>query len=831
MAKKQNKAFIDYVGPFDGGLPGSEEEVRGKHARSAKGARSATPKVGMVAGPPAAKSSIATGPLVTKSHRAALDAEAAIQAQALEDLERDARGTWAPSGDGWDGEGAYDDVYAATAEGYGYDGYGYGDGYDGNGAPYFDYAAAGYDVDEWGNPLGTTYDDYGNAYLPLDEWGNPVGTTYDEYGNAYLPGEGYGDGYDPLLDPDYDPLAASSAKQKLKGLFGRHREAQQAPEPAFTGMTLEEKLDAEAAARARSEAVVSAYESGVPLGLADPLGTYGFDENYGYDGYDDGFDLGDAAGYDSWAEGDGYDYDGFAGDGDAAAAGKQGKGGAAAAAGAALGALAALPMAAASAVSGRKGGFSGGSGGHGGVGVQVQIPTASMEKSLNLSASRAHQKQVDAGTGSKLASTMKARGAGVRGARNTYGADKELGKIFRRRVFTILIVLAIVAVAAGAGGAVGYFMSLSNRLSLDDIEAVEAALTEPEENEPYYILFTADLNDMDGSNDDFDAGFIARIDEANRRVTILAIPGNVEVILSDFKYHPATEARADGGNARLITALSDLLDLKIAHIVSTDAKGLVRIIDALGGIDMTLAQDIDDPQAGWQYMPAGDYHLTGEEALVVLRADNFHEGEQTRGENRCTFAKLMMEKILTSGFLSFANITDVIAGSVDTDFTAREILTLAKKMSGLTAADVYSGVMPGDQETTVEGYRVFSPSYSQLKAMVTLMDAGLSPVVESQHGANVNPADVTVTVWNGSGVTGGAALLADILTEAGFIVKEVTNAKAFVYTETLIIYDDPDNLEPAYAVQAALGQGRVLDGTWKYTFGTDILVVLGSEWK
>ena len=755
---------------------------------------------------------------MTKGRLAALDAEAAIEAQALEDLERDARGTWAPAArDGedarWAGDGAYDDLYAPAADGYGYDDY----GYDGYGDEPFDYAAAGYDVDEWGNPVGTTYDEYGNVYLPEDEWGNPVGTTYDEYGNAYLPDFG-GGGYDPLMDPDYDPLASlTAARKKRRGLFSRNREQEPPPEPVFQGMSLEEKLDAEAAARAQSEAVVNAYESGVPLGLADPYG-YGYDGGDG-DGYDDGFDT---AGF------DGYNPGGLDGFGVSAGEGGGASRGVGAAAGAALGALAALPLAAASSVSR-------GRGSHGSVGVQVQIPTASMEKSLNLSASRAHQKQVDAGTGSKLASTMRSRGKGSRnhglGEHKTYGADKELGKILRRRLISIVVVLAIVAVAAAAGGAVGYFISLSNRLGLDDIEAVQAVLVEPEANEPYYILFTADLDDMDGSNDDFDAGIIARIDEANRKITILAIPGNVEVVLSDFKYHPANEARADGGNARLITALSDLLEIRIAHFVSIDAKGLVRIVDAVGGVDMTLTQEIDDPQAGWRYLPVGDHHLSGEEALEVLRADNYHEGEQLRGENRCTFGKLLMEKILTSGFISFANITDIIAGAVDTDFTASEILKLARTMSGVTAADVFSGAIPGDQTTTVEGERVFSPSYSELKAMVTLMEAGVSPVVENHQGANVNPADVTVTVWNGSGVTGGAAMLGEILKAAGFDVKEITNAKAYVYTETLIIYDDPDNLEPAYAVKNALGQGRVLDGTWKYTFSTDILVILGSEWK
>ncbi|MBR2790182.1 MAG: hypothetical protein IKD70_06155, partial [Eggerthellaceae bacterium] len=234
--KKQNNAFISYLGPFEGDQADEASPSRGKHAR---GSRAATPKVGMVAGPPAASRSIATGPLVTKSHQAALDAEAAIEAQALEDLERDARGTWSPGGRSaedarWADSGAYDDVYASAGDGYAYGG-GYGDGYDydsgygsvegyDDGAPgYVDFAAAGYEVDEWGNPLGTTYDDYGNAYLPDDEWGNPFGTTYDEYGNAYLPEDFGGEGgYDPVLDPDYDPLTGlSDARRKRRGLFGR----------------------------------------------------------------------------------------------------------------------------------------------------------------------------------------------------------------------------------------------------------------------------------------------------------------------------------------------------------------------------------------------------------------------------------------------------------------------------------------------------------------------------------------------------------------------------------------------------------------------------------
>ena len=809
--KKDNNQFVSYFGSFE--EDATKGKGKAKAAASSSQGRHTRANLAKLAGPPEASESIATGTLKTKSQlaREAEEAQrAAWEMEASEYGEVDEYGGGVVFG-GYDAayDAAYDEAYGGYDPNYdpGYEGYdGYGGGYD----PRY---AEGYD--------GTFDGGYDPGIEPGYEEGFEPGGYFDaETGDYIVPGgpyEGsYDDSWEEAQDAPWDEFAdkilwsgnaIKGSKSKVGGLLGRLKDAvtpTPAPAPA---LSLEEKYDAEAAARARTEAVVDAYESGVPLGLA----FGGMDTAYdGYDGDDEG-----------WYEGEGAE------EGDFGIEAQPGRG---------MGSRSsAVPSPAlGSAIS-----FGGGKGGKGfampslsGMGVQVQVPTAGMEKSLNRSTRATHRKMLEAGTGSKASAMRASHGGGSHGLKqNSYGADKELGKIFRRRLVTVFVILAVILVFAAIGAAVGYFLSLSNRLGLEDIETVEAALVEPEENAPYYVLFAADLNDMDGSNDDLDAMLLARIDEANRKVSVLAIPGNVEVILSDFDYHPATDARADGGNARLITALSDLLEIDIAHFVMTDAKGLTTIVDALGGIQMEITQEVDDPQAGWEYFKPGTYTFTGEQVLTVLRADNYHEGETIRGENRCEFGRQLVEQILGKGFLSFATITDVIAGNVSTDWTAREILKLAKTMYGITAEDVLTGVMPGLQSTTIEGVRLFSPSYPDLKRVVELMEAGVQPVIDDSQGIDVNPADVSITVWNGSGVAGGAAMLADILTEAGFDVQEVTNAQAFVYTETLIIYDADSTAQEAYAVQAALGQGRVLDGTWKYTFTTDILVVLGSEWK
>ena len=95
----------------------------------------------------------------------------------------------------------------------------------------------------------------------------------------------------------------------------------------------------------------------------------------------------------------------------------------------------------------------------------------------------------------------------------------------------------------------------------------------------------------------------------------------------------------------------------------------------------------------------------------------------------------------------------------------------------------------------------------------------------------MDPASFTITVRNGAGITGAAQQMADQLAAGGFVVDEVGNTDSPAYDETLIIYKDEANEAAAQTVAAALTSGRVVNGGDYYSFDTDVLVVLGSDWK
>ena len=88
-----------------------------------------------------------------------------------------------------------------------------------------------------------------------------------------------------------------------------------------------------------------------------------------------------------------------------------------------------------------------------------------------------------------------------------------------------------------------------------------------------------------------------------------------------------------------------------------------------------------------------------------------------------------------------------------------------------------------------------------------------------------------MTVRNGTGIAGIADDCSSRLEAAGYVVEEVGNANFFVYDSTLIVYRDKEDKLAAQAIAEELGIGRLVMSYGAYAFDTDLLVVVGADWK
>lgn len=410
----------------------------------------------------------------------------------------------------------------------------------------------------------------------------------------------------------------------------------------------------------------------------------------------------------------------------------------------------------------------------------------------------------------------------------------------KNRVRRIAVIAVCVLLAVGVAVAVGltvFFTSLSGRMSLGDSNAHEALVAPADDQTSFYALLAAELGAAQGSvnEDGPDAYVLAHVNEGSHQVTLISLPANLQVTYGDNERGRLRDA-ALRDDATLISAVSRFAGVDIAHFAETDVEGISSLVDNLGGITVALDEEVDDPRAGTTYISAGEQTISGSQIPTLLRAYNYTNGKTGQATVQCRVIASILEKLAGGqGVLADATMIDKVSGTLTTDLDSQQAMDLAGAFSGFSASAVDIQTVPGD-EAQRDGVTVFQAYSDNWTSLMESINAGAQPQSENEEQATAQASSVdhgsfTITVRNGAGITGAAAQMSEQLQADGFNVVDVGNTDSPAYSETLIIYKDSAFEPAAQAVLQSLTNGRVVNGGDYYTFDSDVLVVLGSDWK
>lgn len=405
------------------------------------------------------------------------------------------------------------------------------------------------------------------------------------------------------------------------------------------------------------------------------------------------------------------------------------------------------------------------------------------------------------------------------------------GRARLRRILTVVVCIVLVMGIATGVGLFTFLKTLNEKIALKNSDA-SAALVVPEtEDTPFYTIVSADL-DMPGvpyAEAGPDALALVRIDKAAQMVTIVSVPPNLQVVSKDGETCSLREIKALEGDAAFIRSIANFAGVDIAHFVTIDAQGIIELVDWLGDIEVNVSEDVDDPSAGDVYLYAGDQLLDGQATLTLLRAQNFSDGSETQaGHQRAALAALS-SCLLDKSMTDFLSLIDTVDSPFNSDLNIRDVLSLFLSLRDSGSFLTTGALVPGYYSANSHdaSYIVSKDAWT---SMMDLVDAGKEPVAEDESML-MNPAEFTLTIRNGGGIAGAAAQMSETLKNRGFQVESIGNTDATVYSETLAIYKDK-NFEPAVqTVISALGMGRPVENTSFYTFDTDVLLILGKDWK
>lgn len=220
-------------------------------------------------------------------------------------------------------------------------------------------------------------------------------------------------------------------------------------------------------------------------------------------------------------------------------------------------------------------------------------------------------------------------------------------------------------------------------------------------SEPISILLMGVDSETDGlnANEAFngDTLMLITFNPDTMNVTMFSMPRDIVVPIScrGGKY-ARINSSAGSGTSCVIKTVEDLTDIDIDYYAKINFKGVVDLVDALGGVEVNVEkpdfksnQGIDckgmvceqnsDRDFGSKivYINTGLQTLNGEQSLAYSRnRHQYLEGDIARNRHQQEVVTALVSKVSTlNNYKDFENILDVVSKNISTNMTTNQILS------------------------------------------------------------------------------------------------------------------------------------------------------------
>jgi LCP family protein required for cell wall assembly len=237
-----------------------------------------------------------------------------------------------------------------------------------------------------------------------------------------------------------------------------------------------------------------------------------------------------------------------------------------------------------------------------------------------------------------------------------------------------------------------------------------------------------------------DTMIVLTVDPATRTAGMLSIPRDLWVsipgfeenrintahFLGDFKQYP-------GGGPALAKKTTQLnLGIPIHYFVRFSFVGFERVIDTIGGVDMDVEKDINDPKFpddnyGYDplFIPAGRHHMDGRAALRYARtrhgSSDFGRIERQQQVIMAVRDQVMQPELLPRLLPRLPQLVDTMGDAIQTDMPLGELWAFGQLVREIDRDDIK--VRAIDQSMTVpittpKGHQVLWPDREKIRPLI-----------------------------------------------------------------------------------------------------------------
>lgn len=211
-----------------------------------------------------------------------------------------------------------------------------------------------------------------------------------------------------------------------------------------------------------------------------------------------------------------------------------------------------------------------------------------------------------------------------------------------------------------------------------------------------------------------DSIMVLSVDTTQNTAFVVSVPRDLWVNVPGYGYEKINAAYTQGGMDQLQAVVENSLGLQINYSTLVNYTAFKQAVDAVGGIDVTIASSdprgIYDPNIaatddGPLILANGLQHLDGQTALNLARARNdptpagvrgygLPNGDFDRSANQRLMLVALAKKIQTSGVLAnpvkISQLMDAFGNNVTTTFTTSELRRAVEILAKIDPATITS---------------------------------------------------------------------------------------------------------------------------------------------
>jgi LCP family protein required for cell wall assembly len=330
-----------------------------------------------------------------------------------------------------------------------------------------------------------------------------------------------------------------------------------------------------------------------------------------------------------------------------------------------------------------------------------------------------------------------------------------------------------------------------------------------------------------------DTLMLVHVPADHRYVKVVSLPRDSWVAIPGHGMNKINAALGIGGPQLMVRTVEQDTGLTINDYIEVNFLGFVKVIDALGGVNICLPFAVDDRYSGLR-LPAGPHHVSGITALMFARdRHSFAASDLARIQDQQQLVASALSEVISSGTLAnparLARVLSAASAAIKVD-RGFNIVSLADELRGISPSQVTFTTVPlaSVKYVTPDGQSAVRWDRGAASALFTALKNDQLPLRTPTRKPAAHPlsrGQVSLDVYNGTQVPGLSTKTGARLAAIGFrVASSGVDWTSQDMAQTVIQY-------PAGQRAAARLVGQVLPGAMLQQVNglPRLRIVLGSS--